>query len=128
MTTIALRLDVDGNLTELDLNQGRILSVLQRSVDGPVDCVGLRAGLDMWLSDEGMFDHPWNAYATNIARQVLGHMTQKIFGPVVFTGVDPDTGGATGLDVADAKYLQAMISEMHIFPPGTADILGRRRR
>src|SRR5699024_9187320 len=109
MTATALRLDVDGRLTELDLASDRTLPVLQDAVGGRVDCVGLRAGLDMWIHDEGMFDHPWNAYATNIARQVLGHMTQKFFGPVVFTGFDPDDGATTGLDTSEVKYLQAMV-------------------
>lgn len=120
MTATALRLDTDGCLTELDLASDRTLPVLQDAVGGLVDCVGLRVGLDMWIHDEGMFTHPWNPYATNIARQVLGHMTQKFYGAVVFTGVDPDTGDTTGLYVADVKYLQAMTSEMRAFPPEAA--------
>lgn len=112
MPALALRLDIDGSLSELTLpTKGGTLRTLQAGVGGTVDVVRVGNGLDMWLHDEGVFVHEVNKFATTIAWELLGGGTQAFYGPVVFTGVD-DEGDTIGLSRHDEKYLRAIVADI----------------
>lgn len=63
----ALRLDVDGTITELTFDPEGSLATLQQGVGGIVDCVALSDSVDMWLHDEAAFIYKVNPVATEIA-------------------------------------------------------------
>ncbi|MGP4001572.1 DUF3846 domain-containing protein [Streptomyces sp. 8N706] len=50
-----------------------------------VDVVGLTSQLDMWLDDEGLYNHPVNKLATVLAFR-FGFTYQDYHGPVLLTG------------------------------------------
>lgn len=50
-----------------------------------VDVVGLTSQLDMWLDDEGLYNHPVNKLATALAIR-FGFTRQDYHGPVLLTG------------------------------------------
>ncbi|MFF9870405.1 DUF3846 domain-containing protein [Streptomyces sp. NPDC013953] len=50
-----------------------------------VDAVGLTSQLDMWLDDEGLYNHPVNKLATVLAFR-FGFTYQSYHGPVLLTG------------------------------------------
>ncbi|MEV6654779.1 DUF3846 domain-containing protein [Streptomyces sp. NPDC051219] len=50
-----------------------------------VDVVGLTSQLDMWLDDEGLYNHPVNKLATVLAVR-FGFTYQDYHGPVLLTG------------------------------------------
>src|SRR5690606_10210238 len=83
-TMDALRLDVDGNLTEVTFGDSS-LKALQEGVGGIVDCVSLSDTIDMWVHDEGMFMFAVNPFASAIAPVIRGQRLQDFHGAVVFT-------------------------------------------
>ncbi|MEJ8639957.1 DUF3846 domain-containing protein [Streptomyces sp. MS2.AVA.5] len=50
-----------------------------------VDVVGLTSQLDMWMDDEGLYNHPVNKLATVLAAR-FGFTYQNYHGPVLLTG------------------------------------------
>ncbi|MFI0743431.1 DUF3846 domain-containing protein [Streptomyces sp. NPDC021100] len=50
-----------------------------------VDVVALTSQLDMWLDDEGLYNHPVNRIATALAAR-FGFVYQDYHGPVLLTG------------------------------------------
>lgn len=58
-----------------------------------VDVVALTGRWDMWIDDEGLYNHPPNAVATALAAR-FGHVHQAYHGPVLVTG-GPDPDGDT---------------------------------
>ncbi|MFD7408771.1 DUF3846 domain-containing protein [Streptomyces sp. NPDC059866] len=55
-----------------------------------VDVVALTSRLDMWIDDEGLYNHPVNKLATFLAIR-FGFTHQQYHGPVLLTGgVDAD--------------------------------------
>ncbi|MEU9291298.1 DUF3846 domain-containing protein [Streptomyces sp. NPDC048275] len=57
------------------------------------DVVSLTRQWDMWIDDEGMYNHPVNPAATALARR-FGFTHQHYHGPVLLTG-GPDAEGNT---------------------------------
>lgn len=56
---------------------------------GRYDVVALTTRLDMWLDDEGLYNHPVNKLATLLAAR-HGFTRQPYHGPVLLTSVDQD--------------------------------------
>lgn len=50
-----------------------------------VDVVALTTRMDMWIDDEGVYNHPANKLATLLARR-FGFTFQTYHGPVLLTG------------------------------------------
>ncbi|MEV5204374.1 DUF3846 domain-containing protein [Streptomyces sp. NPDC053720] len=50
-----------------------------------VDVVALTSQMDMWIDDEGLYNHPVNLPATLLARR-FGFTFQDYYGPALLTG------------------------------------------
>ncbi|MEU8708730.1 DUF3846 domain-containing protein [Streptomyces sp. NPDC048565] len=72
-----------------------------------VDVVGLTSQLDMWLDDEGFYNHPVNKVATALAVR-FGFRWQDYHGPVLLTG-GADADGET-LPLTKDKVLALLAS------------------
>ncbi|WP_260608971.1 DUF3846 domain-containing protein [Streptomyces sp. WAC 01325] len=57
------------------------------------DVVALTRQWDMWIDDEGLYNHPVNPAATALARR-FGFTHQAYYGPALLTG-GPDSEGNT---------------------------------
>lgn len=57
------------------------------------DVVALTRKWEMWIDDEGLYNHPVNPAATALARR-FGYTHQRYHGPVLLTG-GPDAKGNT---------------------------------
>lgn len=74
-----------------------------------VDVVALTDGWDMWIDDEGLYNHPANPIATALARR-FGFVHQLYHGPVVITGGADSDGGTLPLTRAS---LLGLLSTLH---------------
>ncbi|MFD5427713.1 DUF3846 domain-containing protein [Streptomyces sp. NPDC127084] len=72
-----------------------------------VDVVGLTSQLDMWLDDEGLYNHPVNKLATVLAVR-FGFTYQNYHGPVLLTG-GADAEGDT-LPLSKEQFLTLLAS------------------
>jgi hypothetical protein len=98
----AIMLDVDGNLSAIDLDAGNGLKILQDAVGGWVQAVDFRDDLTIWVNEEGKLNNlPINAEATKIWAHFFGN-TDFIVGNAVFTG-GTDENGETMAISADAE-------------------------
>lgn len=76
-----------------------------------VDVVALTTRYDMWIDDEGLYNHPVNPAATALARS-FGFTFQPYHGPVLITGVVPD-GCTIGLTSEQmAGLLKRLVSAL----------------
>ncbi|GAA5021667.1 DUF3846 domain-containing protein [Actinopolymorpha pittospori] len=75
-----------------------------------VDVVSLTSKIDMWLDDEGMYNHPVNPYATELARR-YGLTHQPYFGPALLCGVTRD-GDTINLTHDQAKAALTLIIDV----------------
>lgn len=64
-----------------------------------VDVVRLTADLDMWIDDEGMYNHEVNPGATLLAR-AFGLTHQPYFGPALLCSHD---GNGDSVDIEDRR-------------------------
>jgi hypothetical protein len=69
-----------------------------------VDVVALTSRLDMWLDDEGLYNHPVNKLATALAAR-HGFAWQPYHGPVLLTGGADDEGETLPLSVEQVRAL-----------------------
>jgi hypothetical protein len=100
-TPSALLLTCDAQLVEIDLPFGHDdkSSAERRAVLRAAlrcdrfDVVSLTRQWDMWIDDDGLYNHPVNPAATALARR-FGFTHQRYYGPVLFTG-GPDAEGNT---------------------------------
>jgi len=69
-----------------------------------VDVVALTSRLDMWLDDEGLYDHPVNVAASLLAAR-HGFAWQPYHGPVLLTGGPDDEGETLPLSVEEVRAL-----------------------
>ncbi|MGW4718287.1 DUF3846 domain-containing protein [Nocardia sp. NPDC004260] len=102
---LSLVIQPDGEVYRINLNPGRShLTQMYEHLDcSLVDVVRLDDGLDMWLDDEGMYNHEINPLATLIAH-LYGHVHQPYWGPVLICSVDSE-GESVDMDDATAAAL-----------------------
>ncbi|MET9019245.1 DUF3846 domain-containing protein [Actinopolymorpha sp. NPDC004070] len=111
MTGNALVLAVDGTVTAITLpDRDRLKAMYAALGCDLVDVVSLTDKIDMWLDDEGIYNHPANPYATQLARR-YGHTHQPYFGPVLLCGVTSD-GDSINLSPAQTQAAIAQITDV----------------
>ncbi|WP_280297861.1 DUF3846 domain-containing protein [Nocardia neocaledoniensis] len=94
----SLVIQPDGEIYRINLNPGADhLAQMREHLDcSLVDVVRLDESVDMWIDDEGMYNHPVNVGATLLARS-YGWTHQPYFGPVLICSADED-GDSVDLD------------------------------
>ena len=110
----ALRVTTEGTTEVLDLSENT-LNVLQKAVDGYVQCVDFYRSNDnpvtMWLNEEGkLFGKPHNPYAQRVWDKEFGTGTDYIVGDVVFSGLPDDEGDTMGLTDEALQILLAVVN------------------
>ncbi len=113
-TVLAVRLDVDGTATVIDLEKTEtgVGTALRAALECELfDVVRLGSGLDMWLDEEGLCvgEPVVNEVATRIAR-FYGFTWQPYVGPVVFASVD-DEGETQSLE---SEQIAALLATAHV--------------
>ncbi|ROZ88059.1 DUF3846 domain-containing protein [Gordonia sp. OPL2] len=103
-----VRVDVEGAVSQVTASGGDTLRMLQTAVGGFVDVVRLPEGIDMWVSDEGAYCQPVNAWAS-LLNDLLGGQP-VIWGPVVFAS-STEEGDTVSLSVAQTAQLAAWFAE-----------------
>lgn len=68
------------------------------------DVVALTTRLDMWVDDEGIYNHPVNPGATALARR-YGYTWQLYHGPVLLTGGADENGDTRPLTTDQVRAL-----------------------
>jgi hypothetical protein len=76
-----------------------------------VDAVALTSRLDMWLDDEGLYNHPVNKLATYLAVR-HGFIWQKYHGPVLLTGGADHEGDTLPLTVDQVRALLTSLGDI----------------
>lgn len=99
-----VRVDVEGAVSQVSASGGDTLRMLQTAVGGYVDVVRLPEGIDMWVSDEGSYTQPVNAWAS-VLNDVLGGQP-VIWGPVVFAS-STEEGDTVSLSAEQTAQLAA---------------------
>ncbi|MCZ4098090.1 DUF3846 domain-containing protein [Streptomyces sp. H39-C1] len=91
----ALLITPEADIIPIDLPGSDDRLVVMRAVIRceRVDVVALTNRLDMWLDDEGVYNHPVNKVATLLAMR-FGFAWQEYHGPVLLTG-GADSEGET---------------------------------
>jgi hypothetical protein len=104
---IAISLTTDDVATVHEFVVGDSYKMLSDAVGGYIECVQIAHGIDMWVNEEGkILDLPYNATATAIFWTTYGFMSDMIFGDVIFTSCDDESGETTGLTVEQFDYLK----------------------
>jgi hypothetical protein len=118
--SVALVIHPDGNIVEVNLNPGADHLALKREhLDcRRVDVVALTDRIDMWIDDEGLYNHPVNPTATVLARH-YGFTWQPYHGPAMLCSVDRH-GNSIDLDVHQTRALLARLLDV-------ADAMGGAR-
>lgn len=95
----ALKLDTQGNITELDLDAPEgSLRVLQGAVAGYVQAIDLTPQVTMWINEEGKLEGlPLNFHGTMFWSASFGFGTDQIVGDIVLTGGTDEEGDTLGL-------------------------------
>ena len=107
----AIVIDVDGTVRRIRLpEQDRLRAMYAELRCHVVDVVSLTDKLDMWLDDEGMYNHPVNPYATELAHR-FGFVHQAYFGPVLLCGVTPD-GDSVNLTHDQTRAALAQVTDL----------------
>jgi len=104
----ALRIAIDGTVTDLSWEDGKTLEALQAGVEGSVDLVALRPDVDMWANDEGLFTHDVNVVGTLVADALRGDHWQDYHGPLVFTGGNDEEGRTLPLSEAAQEEIRGL--------------------
>jgi hypothetical protein len=98
----AIVLSTEGTLSEIDLDAGNTLKILQNAVGGWVQAVDFATDLTIWVHEEGkIINLPINSKATEIWTHFFGN-TDLIAGNAVFTGGVDENGETLGIS-ADAE-------------------------
>lgn len=118
--SVALVIHPDGNVIEVNLKPGvSHLPLMREHLDCRlVDVVALTDRIDMWIDDEGLYNHPVNAAATALARH-YGFKWQPYYGPVMLCSVDRD-GNSIDLDAHQVRALLVRLMDV-------ADAMGGAR-
>lgn len=99
MSKVALEVNAKGEVRELNITDNKAsLKIMQDSVGGLIQPVGITDNLVMWVNEEFLFmpELDLNAIATTFFGSVGG--TYDIHGTVVFTGGLDEDGYSAGLD------------------------------
>jgi hypothetical protein len=120
MSKVALEVNAKGEVRELNITDNKAsLKIMQDSVGGLIQPVGIADNLVMWVNEEFVFmpELELNPIASSMFEAVGG--TYPIHGNVVFTGGLDEDGYSAGLDNSsrDKLYavsgaLNSMISQM----------------
>lgn len=102
MKKLALKIMPNGDTTELDLNAGDELSILQEAVDGLIQPVDF-FGFTMWVNEEGLLR---NDLQRNFP--LMSIYSTPIMGNAVFTGNTDDEGNTLPLSEDSVERLQSM--------------------
>jgi hypothetical protein len=95
-TPTAILITPNADIVEIDLPHSSTerLTVMRAILRcDRVDVVALTTRLDMWIDDEGLYNHPVNPLASALAVR-HGFNFQPYHGPVLLTG-GPDADGDT---------------------------------
>lgn len=105
----SLVIQPDGELYRINLNPGtdHLLQMREHLDCALVDVVRLDEGVDMWIDDEGMYNHPVNAGATLLAR-TYGWIHQPYFGPVLICSVTEDGDSVDFDDLAGLALMMRL--------------------
>lgn len=82
------------------------VDVVRLVEDGPG-----RAGLDMWLDDDGLGTQEPNPLATALTRALMGEAWQVFHGPVILSGVNSD-GDTIALSEIQADILDSLVPRL----------------
>ena len=110
MSKVALEVNAKGEVRELDITDNKAsLKVMQDSVGGLVQPVGITDNLVMWVNEEFVFmpELEFNSIATNFFESVGG--TYGIHGTVLFTGGLDEDGYSNGLDNSTRDKLHRIV-------------------
>ena len=107
----ALVIDADGTLTAIKLPATNRLATMYAALRCRlVDVVRLTDKLDMWLDDEGIYNHPVNPYATEFARR-FGYVYQDYYGPVLLCSVTDD-GNSVDMTADQTRATLTQVGEI----------------
>ena len=89
------------------------LAVLQKAVDGYVECISLASDADMWCNDEGKFreDFAENPRAQALFDRAFGPGLDVIAGPVVITRGADAFGETIPLGSVEVAKLRSFFGE-----------------
>lgn len=110
----ALLLTVDGQLVEINIpaESGKQLTVMYAVLRcRAVDVVAVTDQVDMWIDDEGLYNHPVNPWATALARR-YGWTWQPYHGPVLLTGGADEDGNTVPLSLDKIRGLLAALGDI----------------
>ena len=113
MTRLALRLDITGTITELDLDapQGSY-AVLKEAVGNIIQAVDF-AEFCTYVDEEGLYSGAvFNPYASALLAAVYGLGAVPINGPMVFVGPVDDEGDSEGLAPEAAARIRKAVGMM----------------
>lgn len=104
--SIALVVHPDGEIIEVNLKPGvSHLALMREHMNcARVDVVALTDRLDMWIDDEGLYNHPVNPTGTALARR-HGFVWQPYHGPVMLCSVDE---GGHSIDLTRDQLLAVL--------------------
>jgi len=110
--SIALVVHPNAEMIEVNLMPGGDhLALMREHLDCRlVDVVALTDRLDMWLDDEGLYNHPVNPVATALARR-HGFTWQPYHGPVLLCSVDQH-GNSIDLTADQFRALLAQLGDI----------------
>ncbi|WP_189103422.1 DUF3846 domain-containing protein [Streptomyces kronopolitis] len=109
----ALLITPEADFVQLDLPaDSKIQQAVKRAVMrcDRYDVVALTNTLDMWIDDEGLYNHPVNKVATAFAAR-FGFIWQNYHGPVLLTGGADVDGGTVPLTKDQVLAFLATLGE-----------------
>jgi hypothetical protein len=109
----ALLLTEDWQIVEINLpgNEHQLAVMYAVLRCRAVDVVALTSQLDMWIDDEGLYNHGVNEAATLMARR-YGFTWQAYHGPVLLTGGADENGDTVPLTRDKLRALLAALGDV----------------
>lgn len=115
MATTVIKINVDGNVSVVDLNQYGMsnLEGMRREIGCSwVDCFGISERVDAWIDDEGMYNSAPNYVATNVAASLAGELlSQLLYGTVLIAGSTPK-GDTVSIDDTTLQKVDSIIKTL----------------
>ena len=109
MSKLALEVNAKGEVRELNITDNKAsLKIMQDSVGGLVQPVGISSNLIMWVNEEFVFmpELEYNPIASSMFEAIGGEY--PIHGNVVFTGGIDEDGYTGGIDKSSRDKLYAI--------------------